>query len=240
MTDAPALPRRFYESANVIETADGFGVSLDARSLRTPGGLVFVSPTRALARLCAQEWESQAEHIVPASMPVSQLAFASLDWGPNRRDELTDYIAAFGETDLCCHRAEAPAPLVARQSERWDPIVTWAGEELGVRLPVVTGVLPAAIDPEALAALRRQVAALTDFDLTALAQATGLAGSILIGFALLRGRLSADEAFQAAALDNLWSLEHWGEDEEARRRLDRQREEFVAITRFIEALRHER
>jgi len=236
VTDALALPRRFYETATVVENGDGYGVALDARNLRTPGGAVFVSPTRALAQLCANEWTAQREHIVPASMPVSQLAFASLDWTAKSREQLADYVTAFGETDLCCHRADSPADLRAKQAEHWDSIVAWAGEALGVELPVVTGIVAARVESEALATIRTHALSLDDFALTALSQATGAAGSVLIGFALLRNRLTADEAFHAAALDNLWSLEKWGEDDEARARLISQQTEFRAIARYIEAL----
>jgi chaperone required for assembly of F1-ATPase len=101
---------------------------------------------------------------------------------------------------------------------------------------VVTGVIAASVGGETLARLRAHAAALDDFRLTALAQTAGLAGSVLIAFALLRRSIGPEEAFAAAALDNLWSLERWGEDEEARTRLDRQRAEFMALGRFIEAL----
>jgi chaperone required for assembly of F1-ATPase len=236
VTDTPTLPRRFYETASVAERDDGFGVALDARTLRTPGGAVFVAPTRALAQLCADEWNAQGEFIVPASMPASQLAFAALDWTAKSREQLYDYVAGFGKTDLCCHRAEAPEALAARQAAVWDPVVRWADDALGVKLPVVPGIIAARVEDATLARVRAHVAALDDFQLTALSQATGLAGSVLIGFALTRGRLAPEEAFEAAALDNLWSLERWGEDEEGRARLDRQRAEFQAIARYVEAL----
>lgn len=236
-SDAPALPRRFYKSASVAERDGGFGVALDARTLRTPGGAVFVGPTRALAQLCADEWAAQGEHIVPASMPVSQMAFASLDWTTKNRDQICDYVAKFGETDLCCHRAAAPAELAARQAELWDPLVAWGARELGATLPVVEGIVAAEVDVSAVAALRARANALNDFELTGLAQAAGLSGSALIGFALTFGAHDAARAFDAAALDNLWSLERWGEDKEARARLGRQRAEFVAIERYLVALR---
>lgn len=236
MTDAPPLPRRFYKTTSVVERDGGFGVALDERSLRTPGGLVFVAPTRTLAQLCADEWAGQSEHIVPATMPASQLAFATLDWTAKSRAQLYEYVAGFGQTDLCCHRAETPADLAARQAQAWDPIVAWGADELGVALPVVNGIIAAEVDPQTLTALKAHAAALDDFRLTALSQATGLAGSVLIGFALVRGMLSPERAFAAAALDNLWSLEKWGEDEEARARLERQRAEFTSIGRYLEAL----
>jgi chaperone required for assembly of F1-ATPase len=229
-----AAVRRFYKSATVAD--DGAGVMLDERRLRTPKGAVFAAPTRALANAVAAEWQAQGEFILPATMPLTQLAFAAVDHTPHRRDELADYIAKFGETDLVCHRAEAPAPLIARQSLLWDPLIAWSMRELGVMLPVVIGVLPAPTQPEALETLRAHTASLDDYQLTALTQAAGLAGSALIAFALVHGRLSAESAFAAAALDYLWSLEQWGEDAEARLRLDRQRAEFENIARFIAAL----
>ncbi|MEZ5961271.1 MAG: ATP12 family protein [Hyphomonadaceae bacterium] len=235
--DAPALPRRFYKSATVSDHDGGFGVALDARTLRTPGGTVFIGPTRALAQLCADEWAAQGEHIIPATMPASQMAFAALDWAARNRDQICDYVVKFGETDLCCHRAESPADLVARQAGVWDPLVNWGAESLGVSLPVVAGIVAAPIEPELLAKLRSHAAALDDFRLTGLAQAAGLAGSALIGFAVTFGAYDAQRAFEAAALDNLWSLEKWGDDEEARVRLERQRGEFESIVRYLEALK---
>lgn len=236
MADAPAPPRRFYKTASVRESPEGVRVVLDDRTLRTPGGAIFVPPTRALAQLCADEWSAQGEHIVPATMPISQFAFAAFDWTAKSRDQIAQYVAQFGQTDLCCHRAASPPELAARQAAAWDPLVQWGEEALGVRLPVVTGIMAARVGEEALARLRADAEALDDFRLTALGQAAGLAGSALIAFALIRGRLQAVEAFEVAALDNLWSLEKWGEDAEARARLDRQRTEFEALGRFLAAL----
>jgi chaperone required for assembly of F1-ATPase len=236
VSGAIQLPRRFYKQASVSETDGGFGVALDARTLRTPGGAVFVAPTRALAQLCADEWAAQGEHIAPSTMPVSQFAFATIDWTIKSREDLVKYVVSFAETDLCCHRAAAPVELVARQVAHWDPLVAWGAAELGAALPVVIGVMAAPADGRSLEALRARARGLDDFKLTALAQTAGLAGSALIAFALVCGRLTPDQAFAAAALDNLWSLEKWGEDAEGRARLDRQHFEFEALGRFLAAL----
>jgi chaperone required for assembly of F1-ATPase len=232
LSDAPA--RRFYASAAVAD--DGGGVMLDERRLRTPRGGVFAAPTRALAEAIAAEWNAQIDHILPASMPMTQLAFAAIDHTPARRDELADYVAKFGETDLVSHRAEAPAPLMGRQAMLWNPLVAWSAHDLGVILPVVTGVAPSPPDAESLETLRAHAAAADDFQLTALAQAAGAAGSAVIAFALLHGRLTPETAFAAAALDDLWCLENWGDDAEASARLDRQRVELENVARFLALL----
>jgi chaperone required for assembly of F1-ATPase len=228
-----ARARRFYQNARLSE--DGHGVRLDDRALRTPGGRVFAAPTRALAAAIAAEWDSQGALIVPASMPLTQLAFAALDGGEAARAERVAYVVKFGETDLCCHRADAPATLAAHQAATWDPLVAWGREALGVSLNVVIGVLPAP-DAAALAGLTAHAQALDDFRLTALAQAAGLTGSALLAFALVQGEIGAAEAFAAAALDDLWSLQHWGEDEEARGKLERLRGDLEAAARFVQAL----
>lgn len=226
-------PRRFYKTVSV---APDNGVMLDERRLRTPRGAAFNAPNAKLAKAVAEEWASQGELIIPASMPLTQLAFATTDGTTPARGERTMFVASYGETDLCCHRAEAPAELVAHQAATWDPIVVWGAQTLGVQLPVVSGIIHGNVPAEALAALRTKADALDDFRLTALAQATGLSGSALIGFAMLAGRVDAKAAFEAAALDDLWSQQNWGRDDEAQARLQRQRSEFESLARFIAAL----
>lgn len=227
------IARRFYKRAAVTPV---HGVTLDERTLRTPGGAAFAAPTAALAQAIAAEWNAQGDHIVPASMPLTQLAFAAIDWTVKSRDQLAQYVAAYAETDLCCHRADAPAALIARQAAVWDPLVAWAADAHGLTLPVVTGVIAADVDPLMRDRLAAHALSLDDFRLTALAQATGLAGSALIALALHGRRIDAETAYQAAALDTLWSLEHWGEDAEARAKLDTQRAEFDNIARFLATL----
>jgi chaperone required for assembly of F1-ATPase len=228
--------RRFYKTTQAILRDTGFAVTLDERVLKTPKGAAFAAPTRALAEAMAQEWAAQGERIVPATMPITQLAFAAIDWTASSREQRAHYAASFGQTDLCCHRASAPADLVARQTEIWDPIVAWGCEVLGVNLPVVEGIVAAAIAPGELSKLKAHAEALDDFSLTGLSQAAGLAGSALIAFALLRGRLSGEDAYIAATLDYEFALERWGEDGEARARLDAVRAEFDALGRLVRAL----
>ena len=226
-------PRRFYKLAAATPER---GVMLDQMRLRTPGGAVFCAPTAALAEAVAGEWTAQGEAIVPGRMPLTQLAFAALDWTPRSRQQLVDYVSAYVETDLCCHRADSPAELIARQAAAWDPLVEWASAAHGLSLPVVTGIIAAKLDPQTRARLAEHAAGLDDFALTAPAHAAGFSGSVLIALPMLARRLVPKSAFEAAALDALWSLERWGEDAEARAKLDSQRAEFENISRFVEAL----
>lgn len=230
------LARRFYATASWAPAEQGFVVKLDERNLRTPAGKLFCVAAPGLAYACAQEWLAQGETIRPHTMPLTRLANVALDRTPLARDEIAANIASYVETDLVAHRAQKPAALVARQAAAWDPLVEWGEARLRARIAVVTGVIAAEADPIARARLEDIARDLDDFRLTALAHAVGLSGSAVTGLALVEGRLDARGAFDAAALDDLYSLETWGEDDEARARLARLEEDLRVVERFIAAL----
>lgn len=228
--------RRFYASATAAEEGDAHIVRLDQRTLKTPSGKPLRLPTHALAQAIAAEWDAQGELIAPSTMPITRFAFAALDLMPAKRADIARDLAKYIETDLVAHRAASPPSLAARQAETWDPIVAWAEQRFGLPVPVVAGIIPADTPPQHRTRLEREIGALDDFRAMALAQAVTLAGSILIGFAFLEGELDAEAAFAAAALDDLWSQQIWGEDAEARARLERQRAEWAALQRFVASL----
>ena len=51
-------------------------------------------------------------------------------------------IAAYGETDLLCYRAERPAELAQRQAAAWDPLLDWVAERHGARARGSKGAAP--------------------------------------------------------------------------------------------------
>lgn len=230
------LPRKFYKRADPVAVDGGFGVALDDRALRTPGRARFVTPTDMLAAACAAEWDAQREVIDPHTMPLTRLVNVAIDRTPQARAELAAHIGSYAETDLVMHRAGSPASLTAKQAKAWDPLIKWAAEHLGARLPVVVGVLPAPMEDATRDNVEAAALKLDDFRLTAVAHGAGIAGSAVIPFALLRGRIDGLEAFQAACLDDLYALETWGEDEPARERLEGLYMEFLTLQRFFAAL----
>src|SRR3546814_13962793 len=80
------------------------------------------------------------------------------------------------------------------------------------------------------------VAAHDDLALTALAAAVKAAGSLVIGLALLRGRLDAAEAFRLSQLAELYQAERWGEEAEAAKRREALSQEIEAADRSLEVV----
>jgi chaperone required for assembly of F1-ATPase len=74
---------------------------------------------------------------------------------------------------------------------------------------------------EALAALQRAVSALDDFQLAALHVLASVTGSLVLGLAVLDGRLTPAEAFSLSRLDEAYQAEKWGVDREDEQRGER-------------------
>lgn len=236
MADTAGPVKRFYDTASAEAGAEGFRVLLDGRSVRTPARNILAVPTEALAEAIAGEWNAQAGRVDPRSMPLTGVANAAIDRVAPDSEKFALGLAVYGESDLLCYRAEGPAPLVARQAALWDPILAWARQRYDVGFDVASGIVHRPQPPQTVERLAAAVAARPPFELAALSPLVTISGSLIIAFALAEGALDVEEAWYAAALDELWQIETWGEDEEALRSLDRRRLEFEAAWRFLSLL----
>ena len=231
------LPKRFYKEASVEPRDGGYAVLLDGRGVKTPAKTPLVLPTHALAEAVAEEWNRQGEHIDPRTMWFTKLANTAIDRVTPRRDAVVDELAAFSGTDLICYMADHPVGLAQRQAAHWAPLIVWAEEALGASLRVTPGLMHVPQDEATLAAMRAAIEAASDFELAGLHNAVTLTGSTVIGLALLHGRLTVDQAFDAAHVDEAWQAYLSGEDEDEAARLAMRHEELADTARFLALVR---
>jgi len=231
--------KRFYERAGTRPEGEGWTVTLDDKPIRTPGKHPLVVPTAALAEAIAAEWAAQGETVEPAAMPLTQVANTAIDRVHPQRTAIVADAAAYAETDLLCHRADAPADLVARQAELWQPLLDWAGETLGATLVVTRGLLPVPQPQAALDAVRAEVEALDPWRLTAVRMITGQSGSILVALAVDRGRIDAAAADAVAHVDDDYQAGRWGRDAQAEARRRTVAAEIATAAHFAELARAE-
>ena len=228
--------KRFWTGVSVVEAPGGFGLRLDERPLRTPAKAELVVPTLALGRAIAAEWAAIEGEVVPEALPFTRAANVALDRVAVDPAPVVDHVAAYGESDLLCYRADGPAGLVARQAAAWDPPLAWAAERLGAPLAPTIGVAHRAQDPASLAALRVAVAAHDPFGLTALHELVTLSGSLVLGLAAALGAMSAPEAWAASRVDEAWQEGQWGVDAEAAARARAREADFFRAARLLELL----
>lgn len=225
--------RRIYHAVATAVEGGGHTVRLDDRVVRTPAGRTLVLPTAALADAVAAEWQAQGTTVQPETMPLTQLAATAIDRIEAGRPGVIEELVAYGTSDLVCYRAAHPADLAARQEVQWGPLLAWAEATLGARFAVTHDVFPLPQPATTTEALRRAVAALGTFELAALTSIVQISASLVIGLALVTGRLDAETAFSAAMLDEQYQAERWGEDAWASARAARLRAEVFAAARFL-------
>jgi chaperone required for assembly of F1-ATPase len=229
------MARRFYKTASVAGSGP-FTVLLDDRKLKTPRKQLLAVDTRRLASEIAREWQRQGDVIDPSTMPATRIANTAIDRVKDREREIVEEIVGFANSDAVCYRAASPPELLARQREQWEPILEWAADRLRSQFVAVEGVMHRSQPPEALDAVRHHLLPMNPFRLCALHNLTTLTGSALLALAVSSRRLTPDEAWRAAHVDEDWQVEHWGRDAEAEDRRNRRRREFDETLAFLEHL----
>jgi len=228
--------KRFYKLVTAEQTDAGAVVRLDGRMLKTPGKAEMRLPTLALAEGIAAEWDAQQDEIKPSSMPLMQLAATAIDRVAADPGFASSDVVRYGDTDLLSYRADGPTELVARQSAEWQPVLDWFRERYDVQLNVTSGIMAVAQPAELKPRLERICAGLDAWLLTALHTATTNTGSVVLGLALLDGRLDAAAAHRAALVDELHQATLWGEDAEAAARRANLLADLHATSRFLTLL----
>ena len=228
--------KRFYKLAAAMPGEGGVAIQLDGRAVKTPARAPLVVPTEELAEAIAEEWNGQGEEIDPRSMPLTGLANAAIDRVAPDPAAFAAGLAAYGESDLLCYRADTPQPLVARQAERWEPLLDWARRRYDVDFEVATGIIHRPQPPQTVERLASAVTSRDPFRLAALSPLVTISGSLVIALALAEGEIGLDQAWAAGSLDEAWQAEQWGEDALAAAALEARRRDFAAAYRFLTLL----
>ena len=227
--------KRFWKEATTVATDTGWTVQLDGRSIKTPAKAALTLPTRSMADAIAAEWQAQDEVVNPMSMPFTRSANAAIDKVAVQHGEVADMLAAYGDADLLCYRADTPEELVKRQADTWDPYLDWAAKTLGAHLSPRTGVIHESQDAAALQSLSGRVHALNEFELAAFHDLVSLSGSLILGFAAAQDLHAAPIIWAASRVDETWQEEQWGDDEEATEVAEIKKASFLHAKSFFDA-----
>ena len=152
---------------------------------------------------------------------------------------MADDIAKYLGSDLLFYRAGHPEALVAREAAHWDPVLSWAANELGAHFILSEGIVHVVQPAQAVSAARGVFPA-DPWSVAALHVVTTLTGSALLALALLHGVRDADQVWTAAHVDEDWNAEKWGVDEEVAARRAARLVDFRAAVSILDAMKAER
>jgi chaperone required for assembly of F1-ATPase len=226
--------KRFYKDVTVADDGgEGARLLLDGKPVRTPGKAPLTLPTRALAEAVADEWRVQGERIDPRTMPLTRLANSAIDGVAGRESAVIDDILSFAGSDLVCYRAQGPSGLKRAQEAHWDPVLAWTKTALRAPLYLAEDLVHVAQPQASLERLKETLVGRDAFSLAALHVMTALTGSALLALAVAQGRLSPEEAWKAAHVDEDWQISQWGEDAEAAERRKNRWRDFAAAAKTL-------
>ncbi len=209
----------------------------NGRVFMSPAGRPYAFPQETLALAVMAEWQAQGEKIIPAQMPLTQLAATALDVVGRDRAKTIGGLSAYVGTELLCYRTEATDSLSHKQQELWQPYLDWCEDRFAVHFVIGCGVMPIAQKPETLTRLVAHIESYDDYILAGLSSATDSAGSLVLGLALAEGFGRAEAVFAACELDVTHQAIRWGEDPVTQNRHATIRRDLEACERWFDLLR---
>lgn len=149
------------------------------------------------------------------------------------REHLTEQLMGFARAD-CLLYWSPNEKVFAEQKELWLPILTWIGEMLHGDIKTTTSLDEPIENRKYSSALKEVIQELNETQFVAFYLSASLLRSILLALALVKGRLSADDAFEAAFVEEIWQAKIWGIDEEAEKRRQAIHSELKEIEKFLQ------
>ena len=148
------------------------------------------------------------------------------------REEVINRLVQFSLTDMLLFWGQNKE-LVKRQEKIWGPILQWASYEVNTKFIKTQSLDVPSQEENSAERLKMFMESLSDKELAGFYVAALNMKSVLLAAALVKGKINAKEAFEAAYLEELWQAENWGVEAEAEKRRSEVRQELQDIENFL-------
>ncbi len=149
-----------------------------------------------------------------------------------RREDVIDRLLQFAPTDSLLFWGNNE-DLVKKQEQLWSPVLNWANREINTKYITTRDLNVPEQDEYSLNNLKNFMENLSDKELAAFYLASVNMKSELLAAALVKGHISAEQAFDAANLEELWQTEHWGKESVSEERRQSLKRELHDIEQFL-------
>lgn len=213
-------------------------IEINGKPINTPAKYPLAVPTRALAEAIETEWAANKK-FVASQMPLTALACTAIDRIEPQKDAVVEALMTYIDTDTLSYRSTGSKILADRQSEQWDPLLSWMSKRFGAIWQVTTGIMPLEQPQDMHEGIRTLLAGKNAMELSALSVMASVFSSLVLALAVLEKQVDAKRAFELSRLEEESQAEAWGRDEEAEERAARMQAEIIACARFLRLLEAE-
>jgi chaperone required for assembly of F1-ATPase len=231
-----AQQKRFFKEAAIVQSRNGWVVTLDGKPVQTPAKQLLAVPTRALASRIAAEWNAQGANISVEAMPVFRLANTAIDQALNQKPRLAAEIVRIGHDDLLSHRTAQPKDLAEKEAKAWDPYLRFAEKTFGLHIQVGVGHYHIEQDFESFYRLEDRLKATGPFLLTGIHGIATLTHSAVLALAVAEGFRSVTDAWEAAIVDEAHPSNPLSQKPETAAALKNKEKLFTAAAAFLRSL----
>lgn len=127
------------------------------------------------------------------------------------RDDIISKLVQFSKNDSLLFW-DTDATVAQKQEQLWAPVLQWANQTMNSDYAATDKLEVVEPDSNSLAGLRSFMEGMSDEELAAFYLASMNMKSELLAAALVKGHINADEAYNAAYLEELTQAERWGND----------------------------
>ena len=163
---------------------------------------------------------------------ISEELKAALKDASLNKQEIIDKMCEFAQTDVLLFWNDNPE-LVERQNKFWFPVLRWIGQELNIELKTSVSLDVPNQEKKFGKALKIFLEKFSDKELIAFYKAALDMRSVMLAAALVKGKINAEQAFQAAYLEELWQAEKWGKVEDAEKSREKAKADLIEIEKFL-------
>ncbi len=149
-----------------------------------------------------------------------------------RREDVIEKLVQFAPTDSLLFWGNNDE-LIKKQEQLWNPILSWANREINAKYITTRDLNVPEQDSYSLNNLKNFMENLSDKELAAFYLASINMKSELLAAALVKGHISAEQAFDAANLEELWQSEHWGKESVSEQKRQDLKQELHDIEQFL-------
>ncbi|EPZ32537.1 hypothetical protein ROZALSC1DRAFT_26775 [Rozella allomycis CSF55] len=199
------LHKRFWKTSVVRPNDKGlYEILLDSKPIKDQKGRPFTLKSEIMANLVSLEWNMQPQMFNPNDIILSKKIMVN---------DLFRYL----DTDTLRYFEQTDKNLVKLQESNWLPLVEWASHLLNTELEVVNGIigLTSSLDKEIVS--QRILNLTKDVNhntFAAFERAVISSKSMIVGLALVLGKISSKEAIEISLLEINYQKSRWGSIDE--------------------------